>query len=101
MVQVHSARLHHNHCDLSLVVRAMTRQGTATVQRLLWRVDGDARTDAQQIRARIYARAEAGDGKLLNLPTSFANLLEAIISCFAKFLRMATSFGKLLEMLNC
>jgi hypothetical protein len=77
----------------------MTRQGTSTVQRLLRRVDGDARTDAQQIRARIYARAEGGDGKLLNLPISFVNLLEAIISCFVKFLKMITLFDKLLEML--
>jgi hypothetical protein len=55
--------------------------------------------DAQWIRARIYARAEAAYAKLLDLPTLFANLLEAIIFCFAKLSRMATSFGKLLEML--
>jgi hypothetical protein len=55
--------------------------------------------DVQWIRARIYARGEAAYGKLLDLPTLFANLLDAMISCFAKLSRMATSFGKLLEML--
>jgi hypothetical protein len=55
--------------------------------------------DAQWIRVRIYARAEAAYAKLLDLPTLFANMLEAMISCFAKLSRMTTSFGKLLEML--
>jgi hypothetical protein len=53
----------------------------------------------QAIRTRIYARAEAADAKLLKLSTSFANMLETIISCFAKLSRITTSFGKLLEML--
>lgn len=58
-----------------------------------------ATRDAQAIRARKYARAEAIDANFLKMPTSFANPLETRISCFAKLSRMPTLFGKLLEML--
>lgn len=37
---------------------------------------GAWKADVQVIRARIYARAEAADAKLLKLSTSFANLLK-------------------------
>ena len=49
--------------------------------------EGGAAWDA--IRSRISTckdrRAEALDGKLLKIPTSFDKLLESKFSCFAKF----------------
>jgi hypothetical protein len=36
---------------------------------------------------RIYARGEAAYAKLLDLPTLFTNLLEAIIFCFCQIIK--------------
>lgn len=44
----------------------------------------DANLDGNEIAARIFPRGGGKDGNLLLMPSCFANLLEAIFSCFAK-----------------
>jgi hypothetical protein len=58
-----------------------------------------ARKDAHRRAARIYARAATVFTKLLKIPTHFAKLLELLFSPFARKLRIANLFGKLLEFL--
>jgi hypothetical protein len=57
--------------------------------------------DTREGDAEWDARAEGFDGNLLKMATSFGTPLESKFSCFAKFSRMTTSFGKLLELLYC
>jgi hypothetical protein len=59
------------------------------------RARGKAGGDAREGDAEWDARAEGFDGNLLKMATSFGTLLESKFSCFAKFSRITTSFGKL------
>jgi hypothetical protein len=46
-----------------------------------------AASSAMRSGYRIYARGEAAYAKLLDLPTLFTNLLEAIIFCFCQIIK--------------
>jgi hypothetical protein len=49
---------------------------------------------------RMYARGEVSFAEFLFLPSWFAKLLEANLSCFAKIKWMPSWFAKLLELLS-
>ena len=58
--------------------------------------------DGKSPTARKYAREPPVDGKLGKFAKPYAKLLEFDFSSFAKKkTRIASDFGKLLEMLNC
>ena len=48
----------------------------------------------------IFAKWRRNFAKLTNLPSSFANLLEAVFYGFGKNLRMPSTFSKMLELVN-
>jgi hypothetical protein len=48
----------------------------------------------------MYARGEVSFAEFLFLPSWFAKLLEANLSCFAKIKWMPSWFAKLLELLS-
>jgi len=48
----------------------------------------------------IFAKWRENFAKLTNLPSSFANLLEAVFYGFVKNPRMSSTFSKLLELLK-